>query len=153
MIITIGKQGTIMNKIVGTQDLDVMQFSIDNSLVRTNEVYLRLYSIKNKLYDIVRLHNVKPQDASHQLYAIVSEQKIRVNNEKVIMKLIFLGRDGESCTVSSPMECVISTDNYSFTRQTAIAQEIQLSVADYYNKIYAMYQQLNKEENINDNIL
>ena len=153
MIITIGKQGTIMNKIVGTQDLDVMQFSIDNSLVRTNEVYLRLYSIKNKLYDIVRLRNVKPQDASHQLYAIVPEQKIRVNNEKVIMKLIFLGRDGESCTVSSPMECVISTDNYSFTRQTAIAQEIQLSVADYYNKIYAMYQQLNKEENINDNIL
>lgn len=153
MIITIGKQGAIMNKIVGTQDLDVMQFSIDNSLVRANEVYLRLYSIKNKLYDIVRLRNVKPQDASHQLYAIVPEQKIRVNNEKVIMKLIFLGRDGESCTVSSPMECVISTDNYSFTRQTAIAQEIQLSVADYYNKIYAMYQQLNKEENINDNIL
>lgn len=153
MIITIGKQGAITNKLVGTQDLDVMQFSIDNSLVRTNEVYLRLYSIKNKLYDIVRLRNVKPQDASHQLYAIVPEQKIRVNNEKVIMKLIFLGRDGESCTVSSPMECVISTDNYSFTRQTAIAQEIQLSVADYYNKIYAMYQQLNKEENINDNIL
>lgn len=153
MIITIGKQGAIMNKIVGTQDLDVMQFSIDNSLVRANEVYLRLYSIKNKLYDIVRLRNVKPQDASHQLYAIVPEQKIRVNNEKVIMKLIFLGRDGESCTVSSPIECVISTDNYSFTRQTAIAQEIQLSVADYYNKIYAMYQQLNKEENINDNIL
>ena len=153
MVVTLDKQGVMRSGIVsaGSYALEDLQFSIPTEMARENEIYLRIYSVVNKLYEVVRLTSIRPYDFHHTLYTVIPGQKVRINeNERVILKLIFLNKTRDAQLVSNSVECKLQIANYNFTRQIAIAQEIQLATADYFEKISAMYNELVKGETVND---
>ena len=150
MIVTVDNKGIMRSGIisVATYDIEELQFAISTTFVKDYEVYLSLYSVTNKLYDVVRLTPLRAYDATHTLYTLIPAQIIRVgNNERVIMKLIFLNKVKDQQVVSNSAECKLQTANYKFTRQIAIAQEVQLATADYFEKISEMYNKIMKGEN------
>lgn len=150
MVVTVDNKGVMRSGIISaaTYDIEELQFAISTTLAKDYEVYLSLYSVANKLYDVVRLTPLRAYDSNHTLYTLIPAQTIRVgNNERVIMKLIFLNKIKDQSVVSNSAECKLQTANYKFTRQIAIAQEVQLATADYFEKISEMYNKLMKGEN------
>ena len=150
MVVTVDNKGIMRSGIISsaTYDIEEMQFAISTTFAKDYEIYLSIYSIANKLYDVVRLTPLRAYDSNHTLYTLIPAQTIRVgDNEKVIIKLIFLNKIRSQQVVSNPAECKLQTANYKFTRQIAIAQEIQLATADYFEKISTMYNKLMKGEN------
>lgn len=150
MVVTLDKKGVMRSGIVsaGSYALEDLQFSIPTEMARENEIYLRIYSVANKLYEVVRLTGIRPYDFHNTLYGVIPGQKVRINeNERVILKLIFLNKTRDAQLVSNSVECKLQIANYNFTRQIAVAQEIQLATADYFEKISAMYNELVKGEN------
>lgn len=150
MVVTLDKKGIMRSGIVsaGSYALEDLQFSIPTEMARENEIYLRIYSVANKLYEVVRLTSIRPYDFHNTLYGVIPGQKVRISeNERVILKLIFLNKTRDAQLVSNSVECKLQIANYNFTRQIAIAQEIQLATADYFEKISAMYDELVKGEN------
>lgn len=150
MVVTVDNKGIMRSGIISaaTYDVEDLQFAISTTFVKDYEVYLSLYSVTNKLYDVVRLTPLRAYDTTHTLYTLIPAQKLRVgNNEKVIMKLIFLNKVKDQQVVSNSAECKLQTANYKFTRQIAIAQEIQLATANYFEQISKMYDEIMKGEN------
>lgn len=150
MVVTVDNKGVMRSGIISaaTYDIEGLEFAISTALAKDYEVYLSLYSVANKLYDVVRLTPLRAYDSTHTLYTLIPAQTLRVgNNERVIMKLVFLNKTKDQQVVSNSAECKLQTANYKFTRQIAIAQEIQLATADYFEKISEMYNKIMKGEN------
>ncbi len=95
MVVTVDNKGVMRSGIISaaTYDIEGLEFAISTALAKDYEVYLSLYSVANKLYDVVRLTPLRAYDSTHTLYTLIPAQTLRVgNNERVIMKLVFLNK-------------------------------------------------------------
>jgi len=108
MLVTVDNKGIMRSNMISaaTYEIEDLQFAISTILAKDYEVYLSLYSIANKLYDVVRLTPLRVYDTNHTLFSLIPAQKLRVgNNERVIMKLVFLNRIKDQQVVSNSAEC------------------------------------------------
>lgn len=155
MLITVDNKGVLRSNLISaaTYNVETLQFAISTDLAKENEIYLSIYSTSNKLYDVVHLVPTRVYDSKHDLFTIAQSQSLRVgNNERVILKLLFLNKFKNNEIISNCLECRLNVADYNFSRQISLLQEVSLTVASYYEKITSMYNQLvMKEETVNDN--
>ena len=131
-------------------NIENINWCIENSLTRDTEIYAMIFGQKTHLTEIVRLALIKPYDKSHAIYNIVPGLKIRINDEPVCIKLIILDKNQYTQRISNSISFVLLTNDYSLTRQTAIAQELGLVIQGYYKAIANMYNDLKKGDTTND---
>lgn len=133
----------------GNLSIDELNFNVENSITKGNQLYVILRGQKSNLSDILRLTVVRPYSKTHTTYHIVPGQKIRLEDEKVQMRILCLSDDCEVFLTTTPFVCTLKTEQYALTRQTALAQEIHLAVKSYYEQIVKMYNEI-KERGTNE---
>ena len=102
MLITVDNKGILRSNLISaaTYNVETLQFAISTDLAKENEIYLSIYSTSNKLYDVVHLVPTRVYDSKHDLFTIAQSQSLRVgNNERVILKLLFLNKFKNSTVV------------------------------------------------------
>lgn len=133
----------------GNLSIDELNFNVENSITKGNQLYLVLRGQKSNLSDIMRLSAVRPYSKTHTTYHIVPGQKIRIEDEKTQMRIMTLSEDCEVLMTTTPFVCTLKTEQYALTRQAALAQEVHLAVKSYYEQIVKMYNEI-KERGTNE---
>lgn len=102
----------------------------------------------NKLVEIIELTKVGVVKKGTQ-YAVPLKQELRVNGEKVALKLLVVDPKDATYRLSNEISATILTSHYKMARQTYIASAVGQKAEEYYKKIVALTQ-LNQE--LYDNI-
>ena len=131
-------------------NIETITWCIENSLTRNNDVYVIIQGQQTKFYDIVRLTPGKPYNKNYTIYNLIPEVKLRINDEPVLVRIIFLDRTNFQQKMTNSISFIMLTKNYSLTRQTAIVQELSLVIRGYYEAIVNMYNELKKGDTTND---
>ncbi len=126
----------------GEAAIEDLNFNIDTSLTHDSEFYLILRGRDSKLHDIVRLAPAGTYSKTHTIYRIVPDQKIRLTNELVGMRIMSLSRDGDEFHETSQLLIRLKTDQYALSRQAALAQEVHNAVKGYFEQIVTMYNEM-----------
>lgn len=132
-------------------DIENIDWCIDDTLMKNAEVFLILQGASSKLTEIVRLAATRPYDKNHTVFKLISEQKLRLDNETVYAKLLIIKKGSSVMTPTNSLAFVIQTKNYELSRHVALTQDISLVVEAYYKAILEMYNELKKGVNIDDN--
>lgn len=123
-------------------DIGELNFYISAKTLSNHQVFLVMKNEKNMM-EIIELQKAGTQ-ATNVLYKVPLNQKLRINNEKVLISLMIL--DGETGTyqMSSRYAVNIYTDHYELARQIYIAQQVNAQTQAAYAKILAMTEENRK---------
>ena len=131
--------------------LEEIEWVIENSLTRNTDIYAIIQGQKSHLNEIIRLNPVAPYDKLHTTYKVYPEQRIRLNDEQVMMRLLILDHGRSAQRTTNSIAFIMETDNYELARQVAVAQDLGLAIEAYYKSIAFMYNELKKGDIVNDN--
>lgn len=123
-------------------DIGELNFHILAKTPSNHQVFLIMKNNKN-VVEIIELQKVGTQ-INTVLYKVPLNQKIRVNNEKVLISLMLLDCESGTYQLSSSYAINIYTEYYELARQVYIAQQINAQTQSAYAKILAMTEENRK---------
>lgn len=126
-------------------EIGEINFYIPAKLAEKRQVFIVMKNARN-LYEIVELSKSKVPltNSTTKLYKVPINQALRINNEKIKLKLMLLNTSDEEYLYSQELDIIISTNNYQLARQVYIAQEAGQKIQDLYMKIVGLTEENRK---------